>query len=549
MKKMENNSSNTDANNGKVLKQKERHIVSWSQEVNFQLIDYLFNLISTLPVAGLYHGVDYLNRTWMFGSQEDDILREQIRLHGTENWAIIASKFKDKTTRQCRRRWFTYLNSDFKRGGWSPEEDMLLCEAQKIFGNRWTEIAKMVSGRTDNAVKNRFTTLCKKRAKREALVKENSTTSYINLNNKRVISRNGLNADGGSESAGPLKKIRTNVSSTTENFKQGEKLAGEYGVSDHLLRPPFAVLAQRVHSCECTFNSKHKDDIFSFVRAATNNKTQKTFLEKDDPKLLALMQQAELLSSLAVKVNTEKTDQSLENAWMVLQDFLKQNNENDLLTTRNSDTDFQLEKFKELVEDLRSSNQGSRSSWRDHDVYESSPASSEYSSGSTLLSNAAGDKTEECEAVVCLLHQETGQEFLSEQLDPNSAAEENGICHTASTNEVENMLTCNDVKADNEAVCVYSNNEFNSPLHVTPLFRALAATIPSPKFSESEKHFLMKTLGMESTSPSPITNPSQPPPCKRSLLLVYDHSHSSTLHMILCRVQESPRLSIRSFRG
>ncbi|KAL0296918.1 UNVERIFIED_CONTAM: Transcription factor [Sesamum radiatum] len=378
MKKMENNSSNTDAYSGKVLKQKERHIVSWSQE-------------------------------------EDDILREQIRLHGTE-------------------KWFTYLNSDFKRGGWSPEEDMLLCEAQKIFGNRWTEIAKVVSGRTDNAVKNRFTTLCKKRAKREALVKENSTTSYINLNNKRVISRNGLNADGGSESAGPLKKIRTNVSSTTENFKQGEKLAGEYGVSDHLLRPPFAVLAQRVHSCEVNFHTQlHANNIKEASSdGSTNNKTQKTFLEKDDPKLLALMQQAELLSSLAVKVNTEKTDQSLENAWMVLQDFLKQNNENDLLTTRNSDTDFQLEKFKKLVEDLRSSNQGSRSSWRDHDVYESSPASSEYSSGSTLLSNAAGDKTEECEA--------------------------------------------------------------------------------------EEKHFLMKTLGMESTSPSPITNPSQPPPCKRSLL-------------------------------
>lgn len=25
-------------------------------------------------------------------------------------------------------RWFTYLNSVFKKGGWSPEEDMLLCE-------------------------------------------------------------------------------------------------------------------------------------------------------------------------------------------------------------------------------------------------------------------------------------------------------------------------------------------------------------------------------------------------------------------------------------
>nr|GMD27468.1 transcription factor MYB124-like [Ipomoea batatas] len=45
-------------------------------------------------------------------------------------------------------------------------------EAQRIFGNRWTEIAKVISGGTDNAVKNRFTTLCKKRAKNEALAKK-----------------------------------------------------------------------------------------------------------------------------------------------------------------------------------------------------------------------------------------------------------------------------------------------------------------------------------------------------------------------------------------
>lgn len=28
----------------------------------------------------------------------------------------------------CNCRWYTYLNSDFKKGGWSPEEDILLCE-------------------------------------------------------------------------------------------------------------------------------------------------------------------------------------------------------------------------------------------------------------------------------------------------------------------------------------------------------------------------------------------------------------------------------------
>lgn len=34
-------------------------------------------------------------------------------------------------------------------------------------------------------------------------------------------------------------------------------------------------------------------------------------------------------------------------------------------------------------------------------------------------------------------------------------------------------------------MCEYTNTEFGSPLNVTPLFTALAATIPSPKFSES----------------------------------------------------------------
>lgn len=57
--------------------------------------------------------------------------------------------------------------------------------------------------------------------------------------------------------------------------------------------------------------------LFFFFFPAENNKTEGTFLKKDDPKVLALMQQAELLSSLAIKVNNEKTDQSLDSAWMV----------------------------------------------------------------------------------------------------------------------------------------------------------------------------------------------------------------------------------------
>ncbi|CAA2971760.1 myb-related A isoform X1 [Olea europaea subsp. europaea] len=442
--KRKTNSTNTNGNenNGEVPKQKERHIVSWSQE-------------------------------------EDDILREQIRVHGTENWTIIASKFKDKTTRQCRRRWFTYLNSDFKKGGWSPEEDLLLCQAQKIFGNRWTEIAKVVSGRTDNAVKNRFTTLCKKRAKHEALAKENKA-SYINLNNKRVIFPTEFNA----ECAAPVKKLRSYILNPNDNLNQGENI-----VTNYLFRPPFAVLAQNFHSNEgkllTQLDINHVNE--ASIDGLGNDKIQGSFLKKDDPKMLTLMQQAELLSSLAIKVNSENTDQSFENAWKVLQHFLKQNKDSDLLAYRISDADLQLENLKELMEDLIK-NEGCKLSWRQPDLYDETPASSEYSTGSSVLSHAPGENPEECQAERCTFHQETGLQLQSSQLgDQPSLAEENRICISAA-NEENNLLSTDEVKATDGVVGEYLNTEFSSPLQVTPLFRSLAAAIPSPKFSESVRN-------------------------------------------------------------
>ncbi|EOY02016.1 PREDICTED: uncharacterized protein LOC18610458 isoform X2 [Theobroma cacao] len=460
-------------------KKKERHIVTWTQE-------------------------------------EDDILREQISLHGTENWAIIASKFKDKTTRQCRRRWYTYLNSDFKKGGWSPEEDMLLCEAQKVFGNRWTEIAKVVSGRTDNAVKNRFSTLCKKRAKYEALAKENTTTC-INANNKRILFQNGFNTEGTTECTAPVKRMRrSHISDVMENCDFGDRAHKVSGtIINQQLRHPFAVLGQNLHNVNNVVVQSQINNVKEVSNDAQNNRTQGTFLKKDDPKITALMQQAELLSSLALKVNTDNTEQSLENAWKVLQDFLNQSKENDIFRYTISDIDFQLEDFKDLLEDLRSSNEGSRPSWRQPDLYEASPASSEYSTGSTLMPHLAGQKGEETQVKIHALHQDILSSHIGEQ---NCGSEqEKGALSSANTDHVEIIPSCDD-QTNIVVASTSSSADFSSPVQVTPLFRSLAAGIPSPKFSESERNFLLKTLGMESPSPNPGNNLSQPPPCKRVLL-------------------------------
>ncbi|OIW20964.1 hypothetical protein TanjilG_26676 [Lupinus angustifolius] len=446
-------------------KKKERHIVTWNKE-------------------------------------EDDILREQISTHGTENWTIIASKFKDKTTRQCRRRWYTYLNSDFKKGGWSPEEDMLLCEAQKVFGNRWTEIAKVVSGRTDNAVKNRFSTLCKKRAKYEALAKENNS-SFINSNNKRVILQHGYNTEAELEYAIANKKMRRShiPDYGAEKIGFGDRSHKQNGTPlNQQSRAPFAELSQ---------NSRNVN-----IFPAQNNKIQGTFLKKDDPKISALMQQAELLSSLALKVDAKNMDQSLENAWKVLQEFLNRTKESD--TPRYKIPDLQLVDLKDLLEDLKSSSEGIEPCWRQMELYVDSPGSSEYSTGSVILPHSADENLEHA------LHQEIGTELKSIQIGDGDGDQGVRECDQGllfSPTVTQDIFSYCEEQINNDGiVSALSSAEFNSPLQVTPIFRSLTAGIPSPQFSESEKNFLMKTLGMESPSLNLSAKTSQPPLCKRTLL-------------------------------
>jgi myb proto-oncogene protein len=430
------------------------------------------------------------------------------------SWAIIASKFNDKSTRQCRRRWYTYLNSDFKRGGWSPEEDTLLCEAQRLFGNRWTEIAKVVSGRTDNAVKNRFTTLCKKRAKHEAMAKENRIACCVNSDNKRLLFPDGISTPLKAESESPLTKKmrRSHIPNLTEIKSYGDRSHIKVeSTMNQQRRHPFSVVAHNATSSDGTEEQKQIGNVKESDGEDKSN--QEVFLKKDDSKVTALMQQAELLSSLAQKVNADNTDQSMENAWKVLQDFLNKSKENDLFRYGIPDIDFQLDEFKDLVEDLRSSNEDSQSSWRQPDLHDS-PASSEYSSGSgsgsTIMTHPSGDKTQQLMSdTQTTSHQQNGGELL----------QDNGIVSDATVEQVGLLSTGHDVlKNSNETVPIPGEEEFNSPVQVTPLFRSLAAGIPSPQFSESERNFLLKTLGVESPSPYPSANPSQPPPCKRVLL-------------------------------
>jgi len=81
---------------------------------------------------------------------------------GMTKWTDIAEQIPGRVGKQCRERWANHLDPTLKKGNWTTEEDELLMGAQELMGNRWCEIAKILPGRSENGIKNRWNSTMRK---------------------------------------------------------------------------------------------------------------------------------------------------------------------------------------------------------------------------------------------------------------------------------------------------------------------------------------------------------------------------------------------------
>ncbi|XJO77076.1 hypothetical protein BDV3_001711 [Batrachochytrium dendrobatidis] len=78
---------------------------------------------------------------------EDEILKAAVMKYGKNQWARISSLLTRKTPKQCKARWFDWLDPSIKKTEWSKEEDEKLLHLAKLMPTQWRTIAPIV-GRT-----------------------------------------------------------------------------------------------------------------------------------------------------------------------------------------------------------------------------------------------------------------------------------------------------------------------------------------------------------------------------------------------------------------
>ncbi|KAK8960496.1 Transcription factor GAMYB [Platanthera guangdongensis] len=183
-------------------------------------------------------------------AEEDAALMDYVAKHGPRDWSSIRSKgLLPRTGKSCRLRWVNKLKPGLKTYAlllfnlvimasfgtasgckFSPEEERIVIDLQEIFGNRWAQIATHLPGRTDNDVKNFWSTRRKRLAR--LLQSPLPIRSHRNLAGEAVVAASFSKFEDTISAALPCNSLCLDLIPFTEQCSNSQCSQEPYAVED-----------------------------------------------------------------------------------------------------------------------------------------------------------------------------------------------------------------------------------------------------------------------------------------------------------------------------
>ncbi|GER27454.1 myb domain protein 61 [Striga asiatica] len=188
-------------------------------------------------------------RKGLWSPEEDEKLINHITKYGHGCWSSVPKLAGlQRCGKSCRLRWINYLRPDLKRGTFSPEEEKLIIELHAVLGNRWSQIAAQLPGRTDNEIKNLWNSSIKKKLRQRGI--DPNTHKPLSPNDDNAPPKTSDASSSDLTNSLPADKPLTdiNINNTTNNNKNHEFFPGllsfqqtSYGPGSKQVGPdPFA---------------------------------------------------------------------------------------------------------------------------------------------------------------------------------------------------------------------------------------------------------------------------------------------------------------------